>query len=424
MLGTDSTAVATRGTGRVGLPARERAWAVVVAAVALVVMAWFGVHGQSWPDWQSEARPAVDSLMAGHVGLFLALAPAYGGSLLIRAPFMFAGHLLHAGPTALYTVGAAPCLAAAGALGAWLYARQRRRGASVLAASIALVLCAAGPLTLPALELGHPEEILGGVLCVVAVLCALDDRPVWAALALGLAMANKDWAVVAAGPVLLALPRARLRTLIGAAALAGAVVAPFLLAKSGGFTAHATAIGQSTGTIFQPWQLWWFLGAPAHGADAGRIAPGGVTGHAHELIIAIMPPLTALYAARFGTGVRPRHDVLLLLALLLALRCALDPWDISYYALPFLLTLLTWESLSYVRPPALTLAASLAAWFIFRETSATALDWSVDAQAAMFALVAVPAIIALAAAVYVPGARIPRPRPLQRHVAEGLTGHP
>jgi hypothetical protein len=83
----------------------------------------------------------------------------------------------------------------------------------------------------------------------------------------------------------------------------------------------------------------------------------------------------------------------------------LDPWDISYYSLPFLLTLLTWEGLSYTRPPVLTVAASFAAWLIFRETSSEALNLSLDAQALVFAIVSVPAIAALAATLYAPGIR-------------------
>jgi len=49
------------------------------------------------------------------------------------------------------------------------------------------------------------------VLCTAAVLCALNDRPTWAAVLLGLAIPNKEWAVLAVGPVLVALPRARVR---------------------------------------------------------------------------------------------------------------------------------------------------------------------------------------------------------------------
>jgi hypothetical protein len=76
-----------------------------------------------------------------------------------------------------------------------------------------------------------------------------------------------------------------------------------------------------------------------------------------------MLPLTALYARVRRDDVRRRGtDVLLLFALLCALRCLLDPWDNSYYPLPFLLALLTWEALRFTRPPLISLLATFAAW--------------------------------------------------------------
>jgi hypothetical protein len=291
---------------------------------------------------------------------------------------------------------------------------MRARGSSTFARTAAALLCVANPLTLPALQIGHPEELLGAALCIAALLCALDDRPIWAAVLLGLAIANKEWAVLATGPVLLALPRARVRALLITGAVAGTLFAPILIVGVSGFAAQAAATGLNTSGIFQPWQLWWFFGS--HGAivrgssgavaAAYRIAPGWIAMLGHPLVIAVMPPLTALYARiRRNEAQRPPNDLLLLLALLLALRCVLDPWDISYYSLPFLLTLLTWEALSFTRPPVLSLAATLAAWLIFRETSGNALALSFDAQALVFTIVSVPAVAALAATLYVPALR-------------------
>ena len=41
-----------------------------------------------------------------------------------------------------------------------------------------------------ALEIGHPEELVGGALCVGALLAAARDRATLAAVLLGLALAN------------------------------------------------------------------------------------------------------------------------------------------------------------------------------------------------------------------------------------------
>jgi hypothetical protein len=60
------------------------------------------------------------------------------------------------------------------------------------------------------------------------------------------------------------------------------------------------------------------------------------------------------------------EQVLALLALLLLLRCVLDPWNVVYYELPFLLALLSWETLCRPeRPPVLALAASAIVWTTF-----------------------------------------------------------
>jgi hypothetical protein len=388
---------------------RENAVAVCAAAAVLVIMAWLGLYGWAWSDWDTEARPAMDALIAGHVAQFLHLAPAYGGSLILRSPFVLLTTLWHGGQLAIYRASAAPCLLATGGLGIWLCARLRTAGRPTGTRALVLALCVANPLTLSALQVGHPEELLGAVLCVAAVLCAMHDRPIWAAVALGLAIANKEWAVLAAGPVLVALPRARLRTLVIAGGVAGAVMAPLIAGASSGFVGQAAASGLSTGTIFQPWQLWWFLGAHGHvvrGLNGDlkvgyRVPPAWLGSVGHTLVVAIMPPLSLLYARlEIRRSRRPRNGALLLLALLLALRCALDPWDTGYYALPFLIALVTWESLSFERPPALSLTGAFAAWFVFEQTSSLAL--SADLQALVFALVSVPAVAALTMALYAP----------------------
>lgn len=398
---------AAHGGGRVISAIRGNAVTLGAAGAALLVMGWLGLYGWAWTDWDREARPAVDALLAGHVTQFLQLAPAYGGSLIIRAPFVLLTKLWHGDELSIYRASAAPCLAAAGALGVWLSARMRATGRSSWARAVALALCVANPLTLPALEIGHPEELLGAVLCIAAVLCAMNDRPIWAAVLLGLAIANKEWAVLAVGPVLVALDRARLQALVVSGVIAGAIVAPFMFGVAGG----AVASGLSGSTIFQPWQIWWFLGSHGHivrGLNGNikvgyRTPPGWIESMGHPLVVAIMLPLSALFATvRRRRTYRVPNAPLLLMALLLALRCVLDPWDTSYYALPCLLVLLTWESLSVNRPPAMALTASFGAWFIFERTAT--LGISADMQALVFAVVSIPALMTLSVAVYAPGA--------------------
>jgi hypothetical protein len=401
---------------------RENAAATATAGVTVVILGWLGLYGWAWTDYDDEARPAFDALVAGHVGGFLHLAPAYGGSLVMRAPFVLMTQLWGGGELSIYRAAAAPCLAAAAILGVWLVARMRSLGRGRGARTLALVLCVANPITLPALEIGHPEELLGAVLCVAAVLVAMRGRAVWAGVLLGLAVANKDWAILAAGPVLLALPDRRPRALLAAAATAGLVVAPLMLGGSAVTQLKGSATNSSA--IFQPWQAWWFLGSHGHvvrglygNLKIGyRTPPGWINEVAHPLIVALMLPLTLLCVRmRRRRMARAPQDALLLLALLLLLRCMLDPWNISYYSLPFLLALLVWEVLTHDRPPVLALAASFLAWFTLQETAARGL--SADMQSALYLAVAVPAVIAIVTALYAPGISARLPIRVRRRVA-------
>ena len=90
-------------------------------------------------------------------------------------------------------------------------------------------LCAANPITLRALDIGHPEELLGAALCAGAVLAAVRGRSTLAGVLLGLAVANKAWALLAVGPVLLALQADRRRALAIAGGIAVAFMLPLLL---------------------------------------------------------------------------------------------------------------------------------------------------------------------------------------------------
>jgi Glycosyltransferase family 87 len=388
------------------LRVRENALCAFLAGVASATMAWLGLYGFAWNDYETEAKPAFDALTHGHVLEFLRLAPAYGGSLVERAPFALLPGLWGGGALAVYRMVALPCLLAAAVLGVWLVAQMRSRSDSTrLARAVTLGLCVANPLTLRALELGHPEELLGGALCVAAVVLATRDRPLWAGALLGLAIANKEWALLAVGPVLLALPSRRALCMLSAGAVAAFVLAPLALVGSSGFVASTRGAAAPPSTIFQPWQAFWFLGhhgAVVHGLfgvvkPGYRTAPGWVGTISHPLIIAVSLPLTAL---AWGRGRRGQSDALLLLALLLLLRCMLDTWDTAYYAIPFVLALLAWESLGERRRPAvLALSSTALAWVSFAWLPEHV---SADAQAAFFLAWTVPLLAGLALHLYAP----------------------
>ncbi|MGH2909262.1 MAG: glycosyltransferase 87 family protein [Solirubrobacteraceae bacterium] len=133
----------------------------------------------------------------------------------------------------MYWAGALPCLAAEAALALWLSAQLGRRGCGLGTRVAAVAVCVANPLAVSALQDGHPEELLGAVLCVAAVLCAQRDRPVWSGVLIGLAIANKDWGILAVGPALLALRQGHGRAILAMVATAGPLFAPFVRGRPG-----------------------------------------------------------------------------------------------------------------------------------------------------------------------------------------------
>jgi hypothetical protein len=384
------------------LPRRDlRVWALwALAGVSL--LGWLGLTGFAWNDYDDEASRAVAALREGDVGRFLALSPAYGGSLVLRAPFALVPNLWGGGELAAYRMLAVPCLLAAAVFAVWLVARMRLLGRDSFSRGLALALVVASPITLRALEIGHPEELLAGVLCVAALLVAGGRRTLLAGLLLGLAIATKAWALVAVGPVLLAAPTGRVRTAAVAVAVAAVVYAPFLTQPS---AAMSTArIATETGTIFQPWQATWFLGEHAgvvrsiNEVKPGyRTPPAWLSPISHPVIVLGAGALSLLWWRRRRGA--PWHEALLLLALLLHLRCLLDPFNTVYYCLPFLLAIATWESLRTRRPPLIALAATAAAWLTFQiaPQSLTA-----DQQSLLYLAWSVPLAAVLAVRTFAP----------------------
>jgi hypothetical protein len=380
----------------------------VFAVVGAVGMVWAHTWRASVNDYAFEAAPAFTALLHGHLASFLALAPAYGGSLELRAPFALIASLAGAGELEIFRASAVPCALAAAGLGVWLVMQMERRGSGLVARGCVLCICVLNPITYEALAFGHPEELLGAALCVGAVLCAAADRPVWAGLLLGLAIGNKEWALVGVGPVLVALPSGHFKALAVAGAVAALMLVPIVLAAPGGLAGSTGRLATKTGDSFYPQQVWWFLGHRLHWVpamaptirDGSRTVPAWLDGRAHLIIVGVMPPLSLLY----HRSKRASRSPLLLLALLLLLRCILDPWDAVYYPLPFILALVSWESVAMAdRVPIRSLAAIAATLIVFVVLPKLV---GVDAQSIACLVVALPATALIACSIYGPlGAR-------------------
>jgi glycosyl transferase family 87 len=337
--------------------------ALVAGACGAGLMA-LGLVSPAFNDYELEAEPSFQALREGDVDGFLTLAPVYGGSLILRAPFALLPNLWGGGDLALFRSVAVPCLLAAAIFASFLWWRGRRLGQSALTCWIALLLVAGNPIALRGLEMGHPEELFGAVLCVAAALAAGARRPLLAGLLLGLALANKPWAVIAVVPLLAILPDRRPRMLAAAGATCLLVMLPLLVGGNAVEAAKAVAQGS---VIFQPWQIWWFLGE--HGETVTGIygsypdhrnIPTWLAGHERQLVLAIVVGTSLVLLPRVRRRGWP--DGLLLLTFALQVRCLVDTWNVSYYAVPFVIALVTWELHAFRRPPVLSLAVTLCAW--------------------------------------------------------------
>jgi hypothetical protein len=171
---------------------------IALALAFTAAMAFVGLVGFAFSDYDVEASAAFWALRTGDLDGFLAAVPAYGGSFVLRAPFAWAPALWGGGELAVFRAVSLPGLAACAGPAVFVAGRMREAGRSRLDRVVVLGALTASPAALSALEYGHPEELLGGALCVAVVLAA-RTRPIVAGAPVGLAVANKPWALVRAG---------------------------------------------------------------------------------------------------------------------------------------------------------------------------------------------------------------------------------
>ncbi len=341
---------------------RRSAWAVLVPAlVASVLVALSSNIGL---DYYMDAGPGIQALAAGDLHRWAAEQPQMGQlSIVLRAPVA----LLGLGELWTYRLGALALLTGPLALAAllWRGPRPQRMSPIVLAA----VLCL-NPMSFRALHLGHPEEPLGGALCAIALVLALDGRARWSGLALGLALATKQWALFAVLPVMFALETGheRRRMLAVAVPVAACLVLPPILVDPHAFAASMSRpiAGLS---IMRPANLWSLVVPPSHYADVGGqvvglpTVPPWLRSLAHPLVVGLALTLALLWRAR--RRVTGADTALALLALVFLTRCLLDPWNHGYYHWPFLAALACWEVRGRCRVPVATAVCSAFLWIVF-----------------------------------------------------------
>ena len=356
-------------------------------------------------DYPRDAGPAMNSLLDGDVSAALAQQPLMGSfSLIVRLPFSALARAVGGDDLLVYQLGTIPCLIATGLLGLALAGRMRRRGQPTAACVAAAALCLVNPLTWEAIRLGHPEELLGGALCVGAVLAALRARVVPAAVLLGLALATKQWAVIAVLPVLAAAPTRRVRLFAVATGIALLLTVPLMLGNPGSFSG-ATEQAAWAGERVHPFNAVWPVAVPedrvisigdGQSLITVRVLPRWLAGLMHPLIVLLAVPLTLLW---WTSRRRTPDDVLALLALLFLLRCLLDPVNNAYYHVPFLLSFVAWEGLTRRGMPVMSVLSGAAIYYTIYKAG-----WvdNIAARNALYLLSTVPVGVWIAVRLYAP----------------------
>jgi hypothetical protein len=166
--------------------------------------------------------------------------------------------------------------------------------------------------------------------------------------------------------------------------------------------------GILAGNIFNPPQLLWVLGSQSW-----------VVQHAHAGIPVLAVLACVLWRRRhapLSAGAAAVPEALLLLAFVLFLRAAFDPWNNLYYHEPFLFALIAWEATSGRRPVLMTLYTVLLLIVVPLKSYP---PMSFDTRALAYAVVAIPTLVWLAWLNYLPRGSWRR---LRRTISHPLSG--
>jgi hypothetical protein len=338
----------------------RRPFTLVSFAFIAIAALWISHRSNTRWDYPLDAGPPIDALINGRVHDFLAARPDMGPfSLVLRAPFAAAGQLLGSGGSAHYYLddyrfGVFPCVAAAGLFGVYVARLMDEEGRRKLAQAAVVGLAVVNPVTLRAIHYGHPEEVLGAALLAGAAVAGLRGRASLGAVLVGLAVANKQWAVIGLPTVVLilvlAVGRERLkRPALVLAGVAALLTVPLVLVDAHSLVDLFRRMADLRGGYVFPADVWYPF-APELPATAGEHLPGlrqipdwlGLI--ARPLIVTMGVVLPLVFARNVAADLRNR--ALPLLALVMLLRCALDPLDNGYYHVPFFLALLAADGLS------------------------------------------------------------------------------
>jgi hypothetical protein len=178
-------------------------------------------------------------------------------------------------------------------------------------------------------EFLHPEDLIAMGLVLMAIAATLRRRFVVAGLCIGLACCSKQFALLAAVPLLIAVPRGvRARFTLSAVAVATAVLLPFGFAMGRGMVtailgSHATPA--STGTL----------------VDQLRLAGPSLVTVSRLLPFVVAGAVALLARHRLGPRLLEPVPLLALVGIALALRLVFEVNLYSYYFMALGVVLLT-----------------------------------------------------------------------------------
>jgi hypothetical protein len=346
--------------------------ACVLAAVAAAIGLSSGSNGTgdygspNCADWScDDPSRSLHALVTGDVGGFFRYQPAMGlTSLLVRAPAVAIAHAGGADISGEYQAGAAICLVIATLIVVGLAWLAHRRGASLVAALVALAVWMAAILAARALLLGHPEETLAAALAMAAIALAADGHPLAAGVVLGLAIGTKEWALLVAPAVILAGPAQQWPRVAAIGALV-AVLAVGVMFVGNTSSFHKAHEGQRSGVnrTVTPASLWFRVGHKDVVDRRGdlvlyRVFPPAFIGRWCRLFVILFAAIASLiYWRRRGFNCLA---VFALAGFVLLARAVLDTQTFSYHLIPMLMAVPAWEVFALRRLPVVGVATMVA----------------------------------------------------------------
>jgi hypothetical protein len=340
---------------------------LALLSVEVLSLTTSGDYGATQAVSGDNAAPAIEALLHGDVAGYFARQPLIGlTTILLRLPFAALAHALGGDDLLVYKLGAVACLLPLAFGAGWLLAESSGVTRVRLMRVITVGLVVVSPLLRKTLVMGHPEDVAAATLATASVVLAMRGHTGWCAVALGLAIGAKEWALIAVLPVMLAVSGRRIRAGLVAAGLVVVLVGlPWLADPS----AVGRAVDAQRTDFLGPLSPLWPFGGPIRMLgggylDTARFIPGGLgrTGAA-ALVLAVAALLGGVWYASLLRR-RMRLSPLCLLAALAALRCIGDTAGQEYYWLTPLIAIAGWEAIE-ARPPVATLGVTSAVWVLY-----------------------------------------------------------